>query len=119
MLNCHCRDCQRASGGGHFPTVIVERRNFRIVTGQPKYFETTAESGNAAQRAFCAMCGSPLFASSASRPALVGVRVGSLDDPGWFRATMDLWTESSQPWDLMDPSTVKLPKEPPARPRDG
>jgi hypothetical protein len=115
MINCHCRDCQRASGAGYFPTVIVARSTFRIGKGQPKLYMVTAESGNSAQRAFCGDCGSPLFASSASRPELIGIRAGSLDDPSWFQATMDLWTASAQPWDVMNPGTIKVPKEPPSR----
>jgi hypothetical protein len=118
MVNCHCRDCQRASGAGHFPTVIVARNSFRISKGNPKYHTVAAESGGSAQRAFCEACGSPLFGFSSCRPALVGIRAGSLDDPSWFRATMDLWTATAQPWDQLPESTAKFPREPPPRARD-
>lgn len=108
MLNCHCRDCQRAGGAGFSPTVIVHRSEFRIVKGQPRYFNREAESGAVARRAFCGDCGSPLFASSSAHPEFVGIRAGSLDDPGWFRPGADVWTCSAQPWDIMDPEIKKF-----------
>ena len=114
MLNCHCRDCQRAGGTGYSPTVVVSRAALRITRGEPKVFEWAAQSGNTAHRAFCAECGSPLFAWSSGRPDFPGIRAGSLDDPSWFRATADVWAESAQPWDPMDPATPRFPR---GRPR--
>lgn len=112
MVNCHCRDCQRAGGAGHAPTVVVERTGFRISRGEPKVHAVASESGATATRAFCADCGSPLFASSSGRPEFVGIRAGSLDDPAWYRATRDVWTASCQPWDTLDPRTTKHPRGP-------
>lgn len=111
MVNCHCRACQRAGGAGHSPTVVVSRAAFRVSRGEPKVFESAADSGGTARRAFCADCGSPLFASSSARPDLVGIRAGSLDDPSWFRPTADVWADCAQPWDALDPSTAKLPRD--------
>ena len=101
MVNCHCRDCQRAGGAAYSPTVVVPREHFLITRGEPNYFETTADSGHTAQRAFCGACGSPLFASTSARPSFVGIRAGSLDDPSWFRPERDVWTASAQPWDVL------------------
>ncbi|HET7133974.1 MAG TPA: GFA family protein [Gammaproteobacteria bacterium] len=107
MVNCHCRDCQRAGGAGYSPTVVISRTAFRLSGGQPAVHEVSAASGETATRAFCGSCGSPLFASSSARPEMVGIRAGSLDDPSWFRATADVWTASAQPWDLLHPDTEK------------
>jgi len=112
MVNCHCRDCQRAGGAGHSPTVVLDIDHFRLVSGEPRYHELKAESGNVARRAFCVECGSPLFASSSGRPNFVGIRAGSLDDPSWFRPTVDVWTSSSQSWDALDTNTTKFPRSP-------
>src|SRR5580700_3215701 len=107
MLNCHCRDCQRAGGSAYSPTVIIPKAAFRLVSGEPRYRESTADSGSAVRRGFCEKCGSPLFASSSARPEMLGIRAGSLDDPSWFRAERDVWTGSAQPWDILSPHTVK------------
>jgi len=108
MINCHCRDCQRAGGSAYSPTIVMRASDFRLVCGLPRYHEISAESGNIARRGFCDKCGSPLFAASSARPEIIGIRAGSLDDPGWFRAQREYWTSSAQPWDTLSPDTVKF-----------
>lgn len=110
MVNCHCRDCQRAGGAGYSPTVVVERSKFQLVQGEPKYHETKSDGGGTATRAFCGNCGSPLFASSSRRSEFVGIRAGSLDEPGWYRPTKDVWVESCQPWETLSSETTKYPR---------
>ena len=110
MVNCHCRDCQKAGGAGYSPTVVVSRGAFRVTFGEPSIHSTVAESGNTARRAFCPQCGTPLYASSSARPDFIGIRAGSLDDPSWFQPSADVWTDSAQPWDVMDPGVVKFAK---------
>jgi hypothetical protein len=112
MVNCHCRDCQRAGGSGHSPTVVVAKANFTVTRGTPRFHETRLANGNVARRAFCADCGSPLFASSSGRAAYLGIRAGSLDDPSWFRPDREVWTDSAHPWDLLHPDTLKIPQNP-------
>jgi hypothetical protein len=107
MVNCHCRDCQRASGSAYSPTVIVPTATFQLVRGEPRFHEIMVANGNIARRAFCGECGSPLFASSSAHPEMTGVRAGSLDDPSWFRAERDVWIRSAQLWDILSPGTVK------------
>jgi hypothetical protein len=107
MVNCHCRDCQRAGGAGYSPSVVVSQSHFRVWCGEPRYYGTIADSGHVARRAFCGDCGCPLFAQSSARPELVVIRAGSLDDPSWFKASVDVWTESAQPWDILNPGTEK------------
>jgi hypothetical protein len=36
-FNCHCRDCQRATGGAYVPAVVVPRDALRV-TGEVRYF---------------------------------------------------------------------------------
>jgi len=110
MVNCHCRDCQKASGGSFSPTVIVPAAALRLVQGEPTYHQVRAESGHTARRAFCAYCGTPLFAASTAKRDCAGIKAGSLDDPSWFKPEADVWTCSAQPWDHMDPAVPKFVK---------
>ena len=108
-LNCHCRDCQRETGGAFAPILIVAAATFTITCGAPRHFDVIADNGRPARRAFCADCGSALFGPG---PDAVNIRAGSLDDPGMFRPRMDIYTASAQPWDLMDPDLPKALKLP-------
>lgn len=112
MGNCHCRDCQRASGSAYNPAIGVPRGAVKM-TGEVKYYECKAESGNMTQRAFCANCGSRLFSYPPFAPDLMVLVASSLDDPSIFQPTMDIFTSSAQPWDHMDPALPKFLKMPP------
>lgn len=112
MGNCHCRDCQRASGSAYAPAIGVPRSAVTI-TGDVKYYESKADSGNMAKRGFCANCGSRLFSLPPFAPDLMVILATSLDDPSIFKPGMDIYTSSAQAWDHMDPALPKFPKMPP------
>ena len=42
---CHCTDCQALSGGPYRVSVPAEAANFQLLTGKPKGYVKTAESG--------------------------------------------------------------------------
>jgi len=103
-LQCHCRDCQRASGAPHVAAVRVASADFRIVQGTPKRYVASADSGNTITRVFCGDCGTPLYVQVSTRPDIVGVRVCTFDDPSWFRPEANIFVKSAQPWDHRDPA---------------
>jgi hypothetical protein len=109
MLNCHCRDCQKAGGSGYSPTLIVRASELRV-TGATKEFGKLAASGNIAVRNFCENCGSPLFASSSGRSEFIAIRAATLDDPSWFTPEADVWVASAQRWNCMNPDIPKFEK---------
>jgi hypothetical protein len=109
-LNCHCRDCQRETGSAFAPILAVPSSAFALTRGNPKSFELTADSGHKTKRFFCAGCGSPLYGEPGSRPDMVTIRAGSLDDPSGFQPSQDIFTASAQPWDYMNPKLPKVPK---------
>lgn len=111
MINCHCRDCQRSTGGPFAAAALVRSDTF-TVTGTPREHVARADSGNEITRSFCGECGAPLFSRFGS---LVGIKAASLDDASWFRPTIDLWTRSAQPWTVLDPAIPKLETQPPRR----
>jgi hypothetical protein len=112
MAECHCRDCQRATGGA-YASVLLVRRAALEVRGEPKGFVTPSAQGNDVTRTFCPDCGSPLFGQSAAAPDFIAVKAGSLDDPAWFKPTTCIWTSSAQPWSRLDPELAHFEREPP------
>ena len=111
MGNCHCRDCQKASGSGYEAAIGVPAPALKI-TGNVKYHDVKADSGNMVSRGFCPNCGSRLFGKSSGMAQLAVIMAGSLDDPKQFQPGMDVYTSSAQPWDHMNPGLPKLPKMP-------
>jgi hypothetical protein len=108
---CHCRDCQGATGGAFAPVVYVAKSAL-TVTGEIKYHDVQAKSGNTVSRGFCPECGSPLCALLSTLPSVVSIRAGSLDDPSWVQPAMDIWTVSAQPWDYLNPALSKVETQP-------
>ena len=112
MMNCHCRDCQKASGSGYAAIVVVPKAAVKI-RGEPRYHKVIGQSGKATERGFCTNCGSPMTVTSERRPDVLGLQAGSLDDPSTYQPMMDVFTSSSQPWDQMDVKLQKYSRSPP------
>jgi hypothetical protein len=105
MFKCHCRDCQRVTGGGFVAGLL----------GQLRYHFTPSMAGGKHKRGFCAECGSRITGGqSDERPTgFIGVTAGGLDDPSWFRPQIDFFVSDTQPWDQMDPAVPKHELYPP------
>lgn len=114
-LQCHCRDCQRSSGTAFVAAMRMPAARFRITKGVAKRYVATSDAGNAVSRFFCGDCGSPLYIQVSTRPDIVGLRVGTLDDPSGFRAEADIFVKSAQPWDHLNPVLPKYDTYPPGR----
>ena len=99
MGQCHCKDCQRASGTGHMSLARFRREDVTI-DGQTATFATKADSGNINTRHFCPTCGSRLFSENSARPGIINVTAGSVDDNSWFSPQWVFYTKQRPPWDV-------------------
>lgn len=99
MVQCHCKDCQRATGTGHISNALFKEEHVTIV-GDLVNFAVIADSGNTLTRNFCPKCGSRCANYSTGRPGLVSVPVGILDDTSWFKPVAVLYTKYRQSWDI-------------------
>ena len=115
---CCCRDCQRQSGSGHAAGWGFPATGFRLISGEPKRYAKTGDSGNTITRCFCPDCGSTAFLLVSARPHLLTVRVGTLDDPSGFRPESAIFVRSGQPWDHIDPALPRYPTYPPGYAED-
>ena len=108
MFQCHCRDCQRVTGGPFAAVVLFPAEAFTLTKGKPHYHATASLAGRQHIRGFCADCGSPLTGGQGEPPTpVVGVLASSLDDPRGFRPQMDIFVSRAQPWDYMNPALPK------------
>jgi hypothetical protein len=73
----------------HFPVGA-----FEWTGGQPTRYRSSA----AAERGFCAVCGSTLSMHEAVLADRVQVSLGSLDRPDLVRPDDHVWTTSQLPW---------------------
>ena len=90
---CHCRMCQRSTGAPVVPWLTVASEAFAWTTGEPAVFR----SSSAAERGFCARCGTPLTFRYLAKHR-INVALGSLDEPAKVRPTLQHGIESRVPW---------------------
>ena len=112
MHHCHCRDCQRSSGGPFSSFVVARKEAFRLVRGSLYFYASSSDVGGQTHRGFCRDCGSPILGKLDAIPHIVAIRAASLDDPSWFSPRRDVWTSDAQPWDYMNPALPKFEKLP-------
>ena len=91
---CHCRMCQRATGGVFAALAGGAPGNFAWTRGTPAFFA----SSNLAQRAFCEQCGTPLSFKYDLPTARMYVTIGSLDEPEKVALVKQFGVESRLPW---------------------
>ena len=91
---CHCRMCQRATGGLFAALAGAPRADFAWTRGMPAFYA----SSNLARRGYCADCGTPLSFAYELETARYYVTIGSLDDPGAAPIVRQYGIESRLPW---------------------
>ena len=96
---CHCTDCQVLTGSAFRVTVPAPAASFRLLTGEPKVYVKTAESGTRRRHAFCPNCGTPVSASAdADQPPSYSLRVGCLAQKAQLSPRRQIWCQSALPW---------------------
>jgi hypothetical protein len=91
---CHCRMCQRATGGLFAALAGGKPEDFAWTRGQPRFFA----SSSLARRGFCEQCGTPLSFKYDAPATRMYATIGSLDDPRTARLEKQFGVESRLPW---------------------
>lgn len=112
VRSCWCRLCQYIGAGSNTVNVCFPTEGF-LVSGEPSSFESDADSGTPMRRSFCGTCGTPLFSEAESRPHLIFVRAGALDDPSIAKPEVTIWTSAAPDWVRFDDDMPTHPTQPP------
>jgi hypothetical protein len=99
VVICHCTDCQTLSGSAFRTVALIAPENFKLLTGSPKTYVKTAQSGTKRAQTFCADCGTPInSAPVGNTPGLLGIRLGTVRQRTALPPKMQTWAGSAQPW---------------------
>jgi len=80
---CHCRDCQRLTGGPFVINIWIEGRFVEPGPVAPKSFRLAGGTGKPHDVFFCDTCGTTLWSRYHIVPSdCLFVRAGTLDTPG-------------------------------------
>jgi hypothetical protein len=105
---CHCKVCQKAIGAA-FNARVLMRIEHVAISGPICAFH----SSEALERGFCSRCGSSIFSRRVTA-GVMGLTVGSLDDPSLFQPDMHFWVSSKQPWLKITDNLPQYLEGPPA-----
>jgi hypothetical protein len=96
---CHCTDCQSLTGLAFRIVVPVPAQDFRLLTGTPKTYTKTAQSGVKRLQVFCPECGTQIYATAATgEPKVYGIRVGTASQRNQLAPKRQYWCRSTLPW---------------------
>ena len=73
MLNCHCKDCQQASGSAYAAILAVPKAAVQL-RGEPRYHKIVGRAGKSVERGFCPICGSQVTAKLERLPDISACR---------------------------------------------
>jgi hypothetical protein len=96
---CNCTDCQMLTGSAFRVSVPAPKDAFSLLRGQVKTYVKTADSGAKRIHAFCADCGTPVYASAnVEDPPSYSLRVGCLEQRADLPPKKRIWCRSALAW---------------------
>lgn len=93
---CLCGQCRRSQGLGA-AVGPARAEDFRITRGAEVITEYESSPGK--RRAFCRLCGSPLYSRRDANPEVLRLRLGVFDElPAGLRVEAQIFAEDAPKW---------------------
>jgi hypothetical protein len=112
VRTCWCRLCQYLGGGSATVNVCFPSEAVRFTRTLADY-ASVADSGSVMHRGFCPSCGTPVTSTAESRPHLIFIRAGTLDDTSIARPQATIWTSAAPDWACIDEALPAHPEQVP------
>lgn len=113
QIRCYCTDCRKLGGAAHAGWIGPVAASALSTTREPRWFVSTADSGNEVARAFCPRCGVGVFGRNAMMSGMVFLRASALDDPEAFAPQMSVYASRAPSWDPPAGHLPAFPEMPP------
>ena len=97
---CHCTDCQTLSGSAFRVVVPAKAGGLRLLTGEPKIYMKTAQSGRKRTQVFCPNCGTPLYSGDVTNSQSFSIRVGTAQQRAELLPKRQVWRRSALGWTM-------------------
>jgi hypothetical protein len=108
---CHCHLCQKRTGSAFSVSLVLPAGGVRITDGEPERTERALPQGGKNVSWVCAACHSRLYTQREGGPTAL-LRAGTLDDTSWIRPVAQIWTESAQPWAIVQNDILSYAEQP-------
>jgi hypothetical protein len=94
---CHCLNCQRQTGSAFVINALIEADRVEVTAGEPERVDVPRDDGSVQQVYRCPECRIALY-SVYTRPQILFVRGGTLDEPSSIAPDAHIFTRSKLPW---------------------
>ena len=95
---CHCTDCQTLSGSPYRWSVPAPAATFVLKKGEPKVYVKTSDAGTRRAQAFCADCGTPIYAAAEKERRVYSLRLGAVAQRAQLPPKRQIWCRSALPF---------------------
>ncbi len=84
----------------------VKSDDFKLLSGQLKYWTETADDGGDKICAFCPVCGCRIYHAIAADDSVYSLKAGSLDDKSILKPIAHIWVKRAHAWLALKQSGV-------------
>jgi hypothetical protein len=106
---CHCKDCQRQTGGAFVLNALIETARVEKLAGETRGVLVPTEGGRPHEIHRCPVCQTAVWSHYGGYRALCFVRVGALDDPSALPPDVHIYVRSKLPWIALPPDVPAFP----------
>lgn len=99
---CHCKQCQRSSGGAFNVSTIVLIQDLRFEDCSPDTHFVSGPTGNEYEVWSCDQCGCTIGGRTVSPAKEMVLRPGTLDDSTSIKPQAHIWIKEKQHWVIID-----------------
>lgn len=111
VAQCHCEACRRLSGTGH--TVGAMFRSDAVsVTGTLGAYSYVSDHASEVTKAFCAVCGSPVYGNNTRVPDHLTLTLGTMDDASGLEVEVVIFERDKPHWDQLEPDVASFATQP-------
>jgi len=93
-MACHCKGCQRMTGGPYSVSAVIPSDAFSVTQGEP----VIGGLHGSIRHYFCGYCMSWLFTRPDGLDWFVNVRATMLDEVDWFTPFIETCASEKLPW---------------------
>jgi hypothetical protein len=101
---CHCLSCQRQTGSAFVVNLLIEADRVELLAGEPEPVDVPRDSGGRQRICRCPACRVALY-SIYTRPDILFVRAGTLDEPRAIVPDVHIFTRSKVGWVTLPDAT--------------
>lgn len=105
---CHCSQCRQAQGGPVATNIPVEAAALEFSRGEELLQQYESSPGKI--RAFCKVCGSPVYSKRESLLGVLRIRAGLLQEPVGTPLAFHAFTASKASWWPIAPGIPAFPE---------